>query len=348
MGKLIEKLTPEQEARYPEFIKKWTDIGLCTKPANRELAEEGVREAYRNAGLDEPKIVWCDSPLSMALTRSVIKQFAEGIDIGAGVRASVWDSVWDSVRDSVWVSVRASVRASVYGQHDANWLAFYDFFSEVCGLEKQTKKLTGLWKVAKNAGWFLPHEKICWISERHTVVSKDDAGQLHNESGPAVLYPDGFAIYKIHGVTVPAFVIENSEQITVDVIEAEQNSEVRRCMIDRYGRGKYLKDTGAQVIHQDDWGTLYRKDIPGPEPMVFVGVINSTPEPDGSFNDYFLRVHPELRPITNNRIVGGPQKLTALNAVASTFGLTGEEYVLGLTETPNGTPEMAIKMGRMS
>jgi len=123
MGKLIEKLTPEQEARYPEFIKKWTDIGLCTKPANRELAEEGVREAYRNAGLDEPKIVWCDSPLSMALTRSVIKQFAEGIDIGAGVRASVWDSVWDSVRASVWDSVWDSVRDSVAGRVWARDLA---------------------------------------------------------------------------------------------------------------------------------------------------------------------------------------------------------------------------------
>jgi len=351
--KKIESLTPEQTARFDEFIKKWTDIGLCTQPANRKLAEEGIIEAYANAGLEAPKIVWCDSPLSMAVTRAVVQKIAKGeIDI----RASVGDSVWASVGDSVWASVRASVRASVgdsvwdsvYGQHDANWLAFYDFFFEVCGLEQQTKKLSGLWKVAQNAGWFLPHEKICWISERHSVVSKDDAGQLHNESGPSVLYPDGWAIYKIHGVTVPAFVVENPEQITVDVIESEENSEVRRVMVDRYGRGKYLKDTGAKIIHQDDWGTLYKKEILGQEPMVFVGVVNSTPEPDGSFNDYFLRVHPELRPITNNRIVGNPQKLTALNAVASTFGLTGEEYVLGLTESPNGTPEMAIKMGRMS
>mgnify|MGYP007090107172 CR=1 FL=1 len=98
---MIDTLTEEQKARFPEFVKKWTDIGLCTKPANRELAEEGVREAYRNAGLDEPKIVWCDSPLSMALTRSVIKQFAEGIDIGASVGASVGDSVEYSFRESV-------------------------------------------------------------------------------------------------------------------------------------------------------------------------------------------------------------------------------------------------------
>jgi hypothetical protein len=28
-----------------------------------------------------------------------------------------------------------------------------------------------------------------------------------------------------------------------------------------------------------------------------VGVVNSTPEPDGSFKNYFLGVHPELRPL---------------------------------------------------
>lgn len=31
----INSLTPEQIARFPEFVKRWTDIGLCTDPADR-------------------------------------------------------------------------------------------------------------------------------------------------------------------------------------------------------------------------------------------------------------------------------------------------------------------------
>lgn len=57
-----------------------------------------------------------------------------------------------------------------------------------------------------------------------------------------------------------------------------------------------------------------------------VGVANSTPEPDGSHKSYFLRVHPECRPMLANGAFGAAQALTARNAVASTFGLRGPEY----------------------
>src|SRR5882724_9420242 len=70
--KKIESLTDAQKARFPEFIKRWTDIGLSTEPANRIKAEKGIVEAYKVVGLGPPKIVWCDSPLSQGLTRAIL------------------------------------------------------------------------------------------------------------------------------------------------------------------------------------------------------------------------------------------------------------------------------------
>ncbi len=32
----ITRLTPAQEAEFPRFVRKWIEIGLCTKPADRE------------------------------------------------------------------------------------------------------------------------------------------------------------------------------------------------------------------------------------------------------------------------------------------------------------------------
>ena len=67
---MITKLTTEQEARFPEFIKKWTDIGLCTLPADRLRAEHGIRLAYETAKLKAPlKIVWTTSPFAQAMWR---------------------------------------------------------------------------------------------------------------------------------------------------------------------------------------------------------------------------------------------------------------------------------------
>ena len=110
----IEKLTSEQIARFPEFVERWTKIGLCTAPTDRPRAEKAIRACYLAAELEPPKqIVWCGSPLSMGLTRAFVKE--RGDSVWASVRDSVWDSVWDSVRasvgDSVWASVWDSVRA---------------------------------------------------------------------------------------------------------------------------------------------------------------------------------------------------------------------------------------------
>lgn len=42
----IESLTPEQVARFPEFVERWTNIGLCTDPADRPAAERAIHETY--------------------------------------------------------------------------------------------------------------------------------------------------------------------------------------------------------------------------------------------------------------------------------------------------------------
>ncbi len=111
---------------------------------------------------------------------------------------------------------------------------------------------------------------------------------------------------------VPAFVVVRPDWITVKHIETEENVEVRRVMIERYGQARYLVDSGAERISMDDYGTLYRREIAGDEPIVMVKVVNSTAEPDGSFKDYFIRVPPAIT--------------TAREGVAWTFGKSESEY----------------------
>ena len=297
----IDALTKEQTALFPEYIDRWTHIGLSTEPANRPAAEEGVRQAYAVAGLPPPRIVWCSSPLAMALTRAVVQKLPD-----AAPGDSVGDSLWDSVGASVWASVGASVRASVwasvwdsgYGQHDANWIGFYGYFRDALGLTAQTDKLNGLRLLTENAGWYLPHEYICWISERTSVVHQDSRHRLHCETGPALSYPDGWSLYRWHGVEVPGWVIERPDTITLEAIRTEQNAEVRRVMLLKYGLDRYLTDTDAVAIDRDHDlhgpRTLYRmQDAMGP--IAVVRLTNSTPEPDGSRKLYTFRVPPDTK-----------------------------------------------------
>lgn len=355
----LDKLTPEQAARLPAIANEWTRIGLETKPADRPAAEAAIRQMYEVAGFEPPRVVWCSSPLAMALTRAVLAspKFEASVwaSVGDGVRDSVWDGVRDSVkasvgagvRDSVWDSVKASVGDGVWdgvwdgvgdgfgdsvnGQHDAHWLGFYDTFRRF-GLIKQTDKMMGLAALAKAAGWALPHEHVCWISERHCVVKQDEDRRIHCENGPAIQYPDGWSVYAIHGVRVPSWLIERPDTITVKTIDDERNAEIRRVMIERMGRDRFVAESGADLLHEDTdqigFPRLLWKcpmhDKAGD--AVFVEVRNSSLEPDGSRKTYFLAVHPELRPLLDDNRLGSPQAMTCHNAVASTFGMRGDEY----------------------
>lgn len=143
---------------------------------------------------------------------------------------------------------------------------------------------------------------------------KDSRGRLHSVNGaPGRKWSDGNEEFFWHGVNVPEMVVRDPELITVAMIEIEENAEVRRVMIERYGQQRYMVDCGAALASKDETGELYKKNMgQHEEPLVFVKVKNSTPEPDGSIKDYFLRVPPQTK--------------TARAGVAWTFGLDTKAY----------------------
>jgi len=60
-------LAPEQVAALGSYRARWAAIRRCTKPADRGAAEEGVRLAYRAAGLKPPaRLVWCEGPVALS------------------------------------------------------------------------------------------------------------------------------------------------------------------------------------------------------------------------------------------------------------------------------------------
>lgn len=356
----IEKLTPEQEAQLPVYAKKWQDIGMSTERADRPRAEAGMRDTYKREGLPEIKFfAWNKSPLSMVMAFMCCDAVEKGVTLKQVKELCLpaFDKVEDSQRTDAFDTVlafRGHLEATKqlptrelddaaalqtfnkcksdfqwqfgYGQHDANWLAFYEYFKEVCGLVEETESLTGLWEVAKSAGWYLPYtndagtEGRVFFSERQTALHLDDRGRPHNTEGPFYSAADGTKAYFIAGIEIPnENWVENPSSLTVKDIEGTQNVELRRVLIDMYesekagrSRGAYLFDSGATLVSKDEIGELYLKKQQGDEDMVCVKVTNSTPEPDGTYKDYILRVPPTTK--------------TPREAIAWTFGLQPEEY----------------------
>ncbi|WP_098898889.1 DUF6745 domain-containing protein [Streptomyces sp. st77] len=324
-------------------VNSWRSVAAATGRADRAAAEAGVRRAYRTAGLAEPeRIIWAASP------RAAVGAVEKLTDAGRSVREEVrtrpwaderrrmydelgpagWSALWSATGAQLWETtaalaerIRAGVVAdlaprpqdaaavrlvlldAVLGQHDAAWLAAFDGHGD---------RLTGLAEVARNAGWWWPYEQAVVITERPDVLHRDEAGRLDHGEGPALAYGDGFALHAWRGMPVPAAFLEELSSLTPERIRAEENAELRRVMLEYYGYDRYLSESGAEPVHRDETGILWRIALDGDEDVVMVEVVNSTPEPDGTYRTYWLRVPPATR--------------TAKDGVAWTFGLEGAAY----------------------
>ena len=199
------------------------------------------------------------------------------------------------------------------GNQWSGYDSYLSFFRHIAQLPLDYAAWDAWETLTLHSGPRIVHERFCMISDRPAILTIDAENRPHADAAPFCRWRDGSALYSVHGVRVPARVIEAPETITVTDIDAERNAEVRRVMMERYGWARFLVDAGAiRLDHDERWGTLYRRDIPDDEPLVMVEVINRSPEPDGSFRHYPLRVPPTMT--------------TALEAVAWTFDVPPERY----------------------
>ena len=322
MGKLTE-LTDAQIKRIPEWVAKWAAIGLSTEPANFDAAEQAARICYAVAKLKPPRVVLrMSSPygavMGGVLAEELLKLGGEKI---SQVQQQVEQQVGQQVRQQVGQQVRLRWRDARGGNLWASWYAYISFFRDVCGWEDDSLAPYSHDEVlAQSASWTWWAPDVLAISDRPEIMHMDDRGRLHSLTEAALKYRDGWCIHAIHGVRVEPWIVENPERITKAIIDAEQNAEVRRVMTERYGYARYLKDSGADLVHElpDNYfvkglqgAKLFRKSRPDDTDIVMLDVLNSTPEPDGSIKRYAMRI--------DGRMYDGKAATDCQAAMASTW-----------------------------
>jgi hypothetical protein len=157
----------------------------------------------------------------------------------------------------------------------------------------------------------------------------DPATMTRSRSNRAAYHPRwGEVIFAVGGI---AFSPPGND-VFQDIMFAGHSARIRTAMIDYIGWEhffdivpKHLK----QSIDRSKYGELWDINL-GSMVITVIRVTNATAEPDGSFRKYVIPVDPMCRPLPNPNDpfgqLGQPQERTALNAVASTFGVTGSEY----------------------
>src|SRR5215813_13618403 len=302
-----------------EYLDRWAAAHLSCDPANRLLAEDGVRLAYATAGLAPPKhIVWCGGPLEIAEKLALIRLTDK---VGHNVKVQIFDHVRQKIgtfAEVFWKEVtvaateltddarvgaalhryntcravsadvnrvvrnaasdhlaRLSTRArhvllrlrgmprllprgnfdeSAVGPHHLASLGVYEYLHDFLAWREPTQPMRGLWSIAKNAGWIVPHEHVCWISELPSLLRTDTRGRLHCADGPALRYPDGWSVYAWKGVHVPAWIIEYPERITPATIGDMFDPVARNCMIEVMTPERFVQTGVVSRVCEDVTG----------------------------------------------------------------------------------------------
>ncbi|MBX9666023.1 MAG: hypothetical protein K2X93_00335 [Candidatus Obscuribacterales bacterium] len=296
--------TPDvQITQYLQMLSSFSRGG--TEPPNTDSFSE-VGAENDDVSIEEDFL--SQLPESMAFELYNKRNFSRRIDMTA-------DECFSTLRLSLSVYFRGAIGALTWSAPQQLWLPLYAFPVEFLDPNFYGEKLSSIpegWrKLIRYKVPFMLFETCCVLIERPQVQRTDERGRLHSENSCAIKYADGFQLHSWHGVTVPEWIIIDKESITLSMIEAERNTELRRVLIERFGEERFIKESGADIVHEDDCGVLYKKDMTG-EVFTMVRVINSTEEPDGTRRHYFLRVPEEMQ--------------TAREAVAWTFGMPPGEY----------------------
>lgn len=166
-------------------------------------------------------------------------------------------------------------------------MAAFDFYLHVLDLERY-RNAEGLIEMGEQSGWWLIDRDFVMISQRPTLLCKDNLNRLHNDKGPAVQYADGFSVYAHHGVRVPKDIIEDPAAITLERIQEERNSEIARVMLLQFGEERFLNQF---TPIGDPWrGSQLYEAVLGDRTLARIRCLNSTPEPDGTTKVYWLKV----------------------------------------------------------
>ena len=165
--------------------------------------------------------------------------------LGDSLRASLWDSLRASLRDSLWDSLGASAWDSLTPEWVCCWAAMFEFSSQI-GVSFDQNKYDLFLNYCKEVGWIFPFENIVIACERPTV-RWNDAGEIHSENSPAIEFKD-FSVWAIDGIRVPEKIVLAPESQTIEEIQSEDNEEVRRIRISRYGWTNYLREIGGSIV----------------------------------------------------------------------------------------------------
>jgi hypothetical protein len=344
-------------ARWPQ----WRNIAAATGPTDRTQAEDAVRRLYAFYNRPDVQVCWLDSvhripeqyvgtPLLTHLRQSLIYAVWHQLQEPAWVCAQIGYNQHDGLfrLPSNWrvVMTRAAVAPRRVGrrtpwlragtnaisQFDVDALAIVDL-ATACGLnvEKSIQRLAEIvGDLVHGCFAALLFEEHCILISKPKRLVLSETLILGTQNGPAF---ESHELYRLYIMNGRVLATNREPYVNYDLLVHWSSPRMRVALIEYMGWEAFLammlQHRQANLLGRDRYGSLYVIRC-GTQEFTVVQVTNRTAEPDGHYRQYVIPVDRFCRPLPDPRDprqqFGNPQPLTPLNAVASTFGMTGLQY----------------------
>jgi hypothetical protein len=105
-------------------------------------------------------------------------------------------------------------------------------------------------KVCESVNYIWPDKNFVMVCARPTKIARDEQGRLHNDSGKAIEYPDGWGLYMLAGVRFEEDLWKRvvSGQMSLKEILDIQNTE-QRLQAMRFNPNALMKEN-PKLVHE--------------------------------------------------------------------------------------------------
>lgn len=269
--KIITEITPEQEAAIAANTQKWIDA--ATRVVKYDEMSAAVRRVLNEVAPKEPlhavvltlsplSVCYCVAAYAVYLDKSVklpFKRQNHEKALEAMSRELRFVDVVEALFGDSECCKNPKFQEELLKRVRQGGVIDFQWFRPSAGWLENGKiaGATGFdedkFEMFVNWAWEVSacdiHEGVIFVSQSPKEVHWDIGGRLHNDSGPSVLFRDGFAVHSLFGMRIPdSRIVECPETMTLEEIDAIDNNDIRGIAIERWGTMKYLETKGVRVI----------------------------------------------------------------------------------------------------
>lgn len=247
---LINGLTQKQWDQINARVEAW--YKQYTNQVDDSVIIESVNEIYSRLNRPNPKVYIARSPREALIMNAHLEAY---FNESGKVPKEDYEVIQKYVeaRKLDWKSYIPASHSRHLKLHwecaRAGWLGTHD----IVGVELDEQELATYTKWVTAIETMIAYTEVCVASRkpiRDHLIDGQSQKELHNEDGPALEWADGTKAWAIRGVQVDEQIVMAPETQTIQQIDDEENIEVKRIRIERFGWERYLDEKKAKVIDE--------------------------------------------------------------------------------------------------